>query len=166
MRQLRNDILVLILCLVSILTSCTIRPRGVLSERRMIDLLFDLHRADGTMQVSGVVYNNENELAAYYASVLEKHGVTQAQFDSSLVWYTDNPNIFDKMYPYVIEKLEHEHQLALEASVDASEREKMKNSRIHELDSIMQIPLQHQLHLVLFDYQDTVYLNTIDTIQN
>jgi hypothetical protein len=61
---------------------------------------------DGAMQVAGYNYGHNEELASYYQSVLNKHGVTQAQFDSSLVWYTDNPQIFNKIYPNVIERLQ------------------------------------------------------------
>ena len=82
------------------------RPHDVLSNREMRDLLYDLHRVDGAMQVAGYNYGHNEELASYYQSVLNKHGVTQAQFDSSLVWYTDNPQIFNKMYPNVIERLQ------------------------------------------------------------
>ena len=82
------------------------RPHNVLSNREMRDLLYDLHRVDGAMQVAGYNYGHNEELASYYQSVLNKHGVTQAQFDSSLVWYTDNPQIFNKIYPHVIERLQ------------------------------------------------------------
>lgn len=82
------------------------RPRGVLSSAKMRDVLYDLHRADGTLQVMGYNYSHDAELAACYQSVLDKHGVTQAEFDSSVVWYTDNPQIFNKIYPRVISRLE------------------------------------------------------------
>lgn len=82
------------------------RPKGVLSSREMRDVLYDLHRADGAIQVAGYNYSHDEELAAYYKSVLDKHGITQAQFDSSLVWYTDNPQRFNKIYPKVVARLE------------------------------------------------------------
>lgn len=82
------------------------RPRGVLSSREMRDVLYDLHRADGALQVAGYNYSHDEELSACYKSVLDKHGITQARFDSSLVWYTDNPQIFNKIYPKVVARLE------------------------------------------------------------
>lgn len=82
------------------------RPRTVLSNREMRDVLYDLHRVDGAMQIAGYNYGHNQELASYYKSVLDKHGITQAQFDSSLVWFTDNPQIFNKIYPKVLERLE------------------------------------------------------------
>ena len=94
----------IILCLLLAVVGC--RPRGVLSNREMRNVLYDLHRADGALQVAGYHYSHDQEVAAYYKNVLDKHGITQAQFDSSLVWYTDNPQIFNKIYPKVIERLQ------------------------------------------------------------
>lgn len=90
------------------------RPNGVLSSGEMRDVLYDLHRADGAIQIAGYNYSHNAELAAYYKSVLDKHGITQAQFDSSIVWYTNNPQIFNKIYPKVIERLEADYQIISE----------------------------------------------------
>ena len=82
------------------------RPRSVLSNREMRDVLYDMHRADAAIQVAGYNYAHDIEVAGYYKNVLDKYGITQAQFDSSLVWYTNNPQIFNKIYPKVLERLE------------------------------------------------------------
>ena len=95
---------IIILCILLAVVGC--RPRGVLSNSEMRDVLYDLHRVDGALQVAGYNYGHSQELAAYYKSVLDKHGITQAQFDSSLVWFTDNPQIFNKIYPRVIDRLQ------------------------------------------------------------
>jgi hypothetical protein len=87
------------------------RPKGVLSNKKMRDVLYDLHRADAAIQVAGYNYAHDQEVAAYYKNVLDKHGITQAEFDSSLVWYTDNPQIFNKIYPKVIERLDADYEL-------------------------------------------------------
>ena len=94
----------IILCVLLVVVGC--RPRGVLSNSEMRDVLYDLHRVDGAIQVAGYNYSHDQEVAGYYKNVLDKHGITQAQFDSSLVWYTDNPQIFNKLYPKVLERLE------------------------------------------------------------
>ena len=98
------------------------RPRGVLSNREMRDVLYELHRADGAIQVAGYNYSHDQELAGYYKNVLDKHGITQAEFDSSLVWFTDNPQIFNKIYPKVIERLEADFKV--EEQIRDANREK------------------------------------------
>lgn len=77
----------------------------------MVAVLTDIHRVDGMMQISGMYRSRTNEQAAYYESVLAQHGVTRAEFDSSLVWYTHHPQRFNKIYPKVIKNLDAEHAL-------------------------------------------------------
>ena len=96
--------LLIILCVLFAVVGC--RPRGVLSNREMRNVLYDLHRVDGALQVAGYNYAHDQEVAGYYKNVLDEYGITQAQFDSSLVWFTDNPQIFNKIYPKVLERLE------------------------------------------------------------
>lgn len=96
----------IVLCALA-LTSC--RPKGILHSWEMRSLLVDLHKTDALLQVRGVLnYNNQEERKLYYAQVLERHGVTQAEFDSSLVWYTAHPALFDKIYPKVLKDLQAE----------------------------------------------------------
>ena len=103
------------------------RPRGVLSNREMREVLYDLHRADGAIQVAGYNYSHDQEVAGYYKNVLDKHGITQAEFDSSLVWFTDNPQIFNKIYPKVIARLEAD--LEVEKQIRDAAREKRKTKK-------------------------------------
>ncbi len=106
----RFEIKLLTVCLLSVLavifSGC--RPRGILSSREMRSLLVDLHKTDGMLQVNGWQISNDEVRDIYYAQVLEKHGTTQAQFDSSLVWYTAHPQFFNKIYPKVLKELEAE----------------------------------------------------------
>lgn len=84
------------------------RPRNVLSTSQMIDLLVELHRGDGIMYVRGYDIGPADQEQGVFAVLLEKNGVTQAQFDSSLVWYTNHPQRMDKIYPHVIARLQEE----------------------------------------------------------
>lgn len=102
---------ILILCPLSIvlcLSSC--RPHGILSSRKMRSVLVDLHKTDALLQVSGLHHGHNDAEDHYYAMVLEQHGITQAQFDSSLVWYTAHPQLFDKIYPKVLAQLTKERE--------------------------------------------------------
>ncbi len=98
----------LLLCV--LLSACSPRPNGVLSARKMEKVLYDIHRADGILYVKGYGNRTDETTAKYYEVVLQRHSVTQAQFDSSLVWYTDNPKRFDKIYPKVMARLTEEKE--------------------------------------------------------
>jgi len=99
---------------VLVAASCAIRPDNVLSNRQMERVLVDLHRAEGILQVAGYNYGHDSEVPQYYQVILERNGVTQAQFDSSIVWYTDHPAYFTRVYPRVrrdLQKLYDEEEL-------------------------------------------------------
>lgn len=95
--------------------------RQRLSQRQMIGVLTDMHRLEGILQISGVQREDEEEVQTYYDAVLAEHHTTRAQFDSSLVWYTNHPQRFNKIYPYVLKNLEAEHYLY----VSESERQRV-----------------------------------------
>lgn len=102
---LRNSVLLLVLLLVG----C--RPRGVMSPNKMRDVLYDLHHAEAVLQLSGYNYGHDEAVAQYYSEVLRKQGVTQAELDSSLVWYTAHPNRFQRIYPRLIARIQKEQEL-------------------------------------------------------
>jgi len=106
-----------------VITSCDNRPAGVLNQHKMISFLTDLHKLDGTLEVSGLGTAQDRENVYYYNALLKKYGITKDEFDSSLVWYTKNPKKFDKIYTQVIIRLNFEDsvlvkkRLAMEDSV-------------------------------------------------
>ncbi len=109
-------------CIICSLASC--RPKGVLSSGQMEDLFVDLHRAEGIIYVNGYMNGHDSIVRLTYDSILAAHGVTRAQFDSSLVWYTDNPMMFNKIYPHVMERLETMQKEERRNNEEAIQREK------------------------------------------
>ncbi|MBR1631313.1 MAG: DUF4296 domain-containing protein [Paludibacteraceae bacterium] len=94
------------LTLLLAMTTCADRHEDILSTRKMRDVLVDIHTASGMMQASGITgTDNLQRRNAYYQWVLQKHGITQAQFDSSLVYYTAHPNQFENLYAKVQDEL-------------------------------------------------------------
>ena len=93
------------------LTAC--RPKGILSPSEMEDVLVDLHLTEGVIHVAGYERGHDSVVALTYDEVLARHHTTRAEFDSSLVWYTNHPLIFDKIYPHVLDRLKelNEHVL-------------------------------------------------------
>lgn len=115
MRSCRYHIVIYAFLALTVFTGC--RPRGILHSWEMRKVLVDLHKTDALLQVAGLQYGHEEAKNYYYAQVLAKHGISQAQFDSSIVWYTAHPQLFDKIYPRVNKQLEKEETefLALHA---------------------------------------------------
>ena len=84
--------LYIIHCALLCIMLCGCRPRGVLSSSEMRSVLHDLHHAEAVLQVAGYNYGHDEAVAKYYQQILDDHGITQAQFDSSLVWYNNGTN--------------------------------------------------------------------------
>ncbi len=94
----------------SIFTAC--RPKGVPSENAMIKVLAELHQLDGVLMEKGLAFDsNLPEKEAYYRFVLEKNGLSKAEFDSALVWYTENPLRFNRVYEKVELELTNQQTL-------------------------------------------------------
>ena len=92
------------------LTSC--RPKGVPSESAMTKILVELHQLDGVLIEKGLAYDaNAPEKQNYYRFILEKNGLTKAEFDSALVWYTQNPLRFDRVYDNVLSELSKKQEV-------------------------------------------------------
>lgn len=96
------------LCVVCLLVICIAgckvkRPDGVLPESTMENLLYDYHVAKS--MGDNLPYNENYKKVLYADAVFKKYGTTEAEFDSSMVWYTRNTEILSKVYEKVSKKL-------------------------------------------------------------
>lgn len=120
---------ILLAGIITLAVSCSGRPKNVLSASKMTDILTDLHKLEGTLSAANIPYDRFDQKSQYYNAVLEKHGITQAQFDSSVVWYTHNPKKYEHIYDDVLvrlEKLNEEVKKGKYHSVDSTDLKKAK----------------------------------------
>ena len=103
-----------------LLSACN-RPAGILSERKMTTVLVNMHKTEATLTEKGIYYGAYSKKAPYFNNVFKRNGITQAQFDSTLVWYTKNPQQFENLYDEVIKQL-----TILQKDVD--------NNKFHPID--------------------------------
>ena len=132
MSQLNKRFLLIGIVVALIFMSCNSRPDGVLSRDDMANILYEMHKLDGSLDIKGISYNQNNEKADYYKSILDKYNITQAEFDSSLIWYGKNPKKFTRVYDDVYEQLT---QL----------QEDVKNGKFHKIDSIELLKVRIEL---------------------
>lgn len=89
------------------LTACKVkRPETVLPDATMENVLYDYHIAKAMGEE--VPYNESYKRVLYLESVFKKHGITQADFDSSMVWFARNPEVLTKIYEKVNVRLKAE----------------------------------------------------------
>lgn len=82
------------------------KPDGLVSEKKMVDVLYDLHVANVIYQNKG--YGEDGELVLkpeqYYYSVLKKYNIPDSLFEKSIVYYSSFPKEFEKIYAAVLDK--------------------------------------------------------------
>lgn len=91
-----------------LLPACSSKPDMVLDEDEMIDLLTDIHKSEAIIDMNTQKFAGDSMKAVVRQSVFAKHGVTQEQYDSSMVWYGHNVGKYIKVYDGVIARLEDE----------------------------------------------------------
>ena len=91
-----------------ILVGCSKVPNYVIGEDDMIDLLSDLYKAEAIMEDDNSKYNNDSLKMVLRQSLFLKHNVTQEKFDTSLIWYAHNLDVYGNVYEGVIDELEDE----------------------------------------------------------
>ena len=81
-------------------------PRKYLQPNKMADIIYDYHIAEGIQSVNTT--GDTIAMRAYQAYILKKHRVSQADFDSSLVYYTRHTKLLEDVYDKVAERLNNE----------------------------------------------------------
>ncbi len=81
-------------------------PEGILEPDELAPLLVELHLVDGSLHQ----YQSSQQLrkdSAYflYPAVLQKYGISRAQFDSTILFYGKYPEKFSMIYDDVLEEL-------------------------------------------------------------
>ena len=81
------------------------RPPNLIGEEAMTSVLTDVHLIEGARTGLTILGDTASNIANYYNAMYEKHGISKETFEISFAYYTQHPEIMDKMYERVIEEL-------------------------------------------------------------
>ena len=105
--RLRTGLLAAIMGLLC-LSACNVRrPEVVLPNNKMADVLYDYHMTKAMIKNRTVPTDDEKQ--AYMDFVFKKHGITEEVFDSSLSWYSHNPDQMSSVYDQVFVRMNREN---------------------------------------------------------
>ena len=88
-----------------ILSSCSDRPENVPSDSKMVNIMADIEMAQAYIQNKGYRNNTQENRERILEYVLEKNGMTRADFDSTLSWYGRHIDKYDDLYVKVDKEL-------------------------------------------------------------
>ena len=89
-----------------LLMACTPKvPSQFIQPSEMENILYDYHLAQAMVKEKSPGESNDMERSTYFQAVLRKHGVTEAEFDSSMVYYYSNLVRLKDIYKEVNERL-------------------------------------------------------------
>lgn len=104
----RIDILAVALLSV-VLSGCRLkRPDNVLPPRKMEQFLYDYHLAQAIGQE--LPRDERYSTKAYIDWAYEKNGITEEEFNTSLVWYTRYPKELAKIYKRLSNRIDAEYK--------------------------------------------------------
>ena len=103
---MKPKVILFFLILIGLFTACNNRPKEVLSDEKMEAIMVDLFLFEGAATVKNIPVGDTLK-TNYYNQLLQKHGVTLAQYDSSLVWYLKNPKLYVALHERVLVRLDN-----------------------------------------------------------
>ena len=104
-------------------TGCSKRPKGILSEDKMVAVMADIQIAEAyerSGDANSYLHGRERELLG--RGILMQHGVTPEEMDSTLAWYGRNMDEYPKLYKKIDAELSR-RQLKYARAAGESEKE-------------------------------------------
>ena len=139
----------LLACL-TLLTSCGKEiPDDIIQPEQMERVLYDYHLSMGMSSNS----SKNTEKVAHKQYIFEKHGITEAEFDSSMVWYTRESKELMTIYENLNRRFSREYdhiERLLESREDASARTSVSGDTVDiwrkaDMYWMTKTPLNNQL---------------------
>lgn len=83
------------------------KPKNLLSEKDMVEILVDIHISNSMFNSRGYSPNDSIKLTSrdFYYSTLRSHEVSDTLFEKSLLYYASYAKQYERMYAKVSDKL-------------------------------------------------------------
>ena len=119
--------------------ACSKVPGRFLSEKEMTQVLIDMQLAESIISTDYRSDSDEAEKEAVYHSIFKKHQIDKALYDSSLLWYGRNLDIYMRVYENVIKALKAKKIALGDYKLDDLHINKKDSINLWELSSIVEL---------------------------
>lgn len=103
---MKPNLLIAIATAAVLLVGCDKAPNGVIKESDLADFLYDQYRLEAIIDMNPDLFPNDSVKRVAKQSLFKKHGITQEEYDSSLVWYATNFEAYNTVHKKVMMRLQ------------------------------------------------------------
>lgn len=109
--MMRSKWLLMAFLLIVLVSACNQRPDSVIDEETMTALLTDVHLSEGLIDLQNKNVKEDPEFGQHVmAAVLLKYNVSKADYDTSMVWYSQHLNSLIRIYKHVNQNLKEQEE--------------------------------------------------------
>ena len=80
-------------------------PQNILSQEKMVTLLVDIHIVGASLNLNLVPSANIMKKDGTYDNILKRNHINKQQYDESMAFYMNNPELWNKVYEGVLSEL-------------------------------------------------------------
>lgn len=95
--------------------------KPVIEEKKMENILYEYYQINASIGLKGLP--NGLDRNTYYYELLKRYGVSESEFDSALVWYTENLDVWEGVYNKVYERLTEKKDSLMKAMAEEAQTE-------------------------------------------
>ena len=136
MKQMNNRLRLFLFCATILFCACSRVPSWVIPEKDMANLLYDVHLAEIQIENDYTTFRDSARKQELFNAVWQKHRVTKAEFDTSLVWYSANLEKYLSIYDQVSKRYTVMSD-TLAALQRIKDEQDAKPKRLWEKDSVI-----------------------------
>lgn len=88
-------------------------PKGILSEDKIVEVLIDIHMAEGTVSSLSIPYDSSKKIYPILEKkVFLKHQITDSVYMKSFEYYLRDSKVMERIYSRTIDSLSLKEKLA------------------------------------------------------
>ena len=107
-------------------------PEYIIPPDKMVNIITDIHITDGLFTLNNVRRRLAKDSVNYYESIFYNYGFSRSDFDSSINYYSENIDVYDKIYEEVLNKLNEKETLLKQEEAIYEERKQEREKKKQE----------------------------------
>lgn len=147
-----------------LLFSCSDRvPEGIIPPKKMADVLFDVHLADG-MLANKPIDSARLQMASLYEAIFGRYGIDSAVLRHSVVYYASRPAVMKAMYTQIEERMnavvEAEQEALNERYRLERQADSIRSARVSDSlrrVGMLQLDMERKRHLLFVPTADSTF---------